>query len=470
MKPAASYYDEPVKERGFSRMIVVSALMHVVVIGGILAFTQSSSSRRDESLPSSYEVTLVSPQSSGRNAANGNGGSTAPLLAKGNGTPLLPRQREQSEPLASKVETKPKTVKSPRPPAKASVAEKVKEPAKVVPPPKIQTAVVAKEKEPVKPKVKEEPRREPEKQKSSTKTKPLEEKKEKNPPPEKSKTTARIPAKPQPERVKPVEQKAKGETPPPQTKSKPQMSETKVTKPQKKVSEPKENPKETKETSKEAKEKTPTPKKTTDTTKDTQTVPTQKVAPTPVAKKVPVADTLPKKEEKEKNGEDAQEREERIAAAIENVRGREEKATRDSGIAQALERVRKRIAEGKGDDGVPGEKMASRSQGQGPSGKSGGATKTYGAEFIAYTENIKQRVKDGWLIPERRPGLAAIIRFAVEPDGRVVDVELVEPSGDPAFDQSALRAVRTANLPPPPEAYREEFAVEKVQITFKGEE
>jgi TonB family protein len=50
-------------------------------------------------------------------------------------------------------------------------------------------------------------------------------------------------------------------------------------------------------------------------------------------------------------------------------------------------------------------------------------------------------------------------------------VELAESSGDRAFDQTVLRAVRKANpLPPPPEAYREEFLTQKVEITFSGEE
>jgi len=100
----------------------------------------------------------------------------------------------------------------------------------------------------------------------------------------------------------------------------------------------------------------------------------------------------------------------------------------------------------------------------------GSKAKVYGPEFLAYTENIKQRVKDGWILADRKPGLRAVVQFGVETDGGVVDVELVDPSGDRAFDQSALRAVRNAKLPPPPETYREDFALQKVHITFGGEE
>ena len=71
---------------------------------------------------------------------------------------------------------------------------------------------------------------------------------------------------------------------------------------------------------------------------------------------------------------------------------------------------------------------------------------------------------------DRKPGLTAIVRFGVEADGEVIDVELAESSGDRSFDQSALRAVKNAKLPPPPEMYREDFVTQKVHMTFGGEE
>ena len=80
-------------------------------------------------------------------------------------------------------------------------------------------------------------------------------------------------------------------------------------------------------------------------------------------------------------------------------------------------------------------------------------------------------MKQAWILAERRPGLRAVVRFMVEPNGEVMDAELADSSGDHAFDQSALRAVRKASpFPAPPELYREEFATQKVEITFSGEE
>ena len=50
---------------------------------------------------------------------------------------------------------------------------------------------------------------------------------------------------------------------------------------------------------------------------------------------------------------------------------------------------------------------------------------------------------------------------------RLSGVELAERSGDIVFDESAMRAVRKAHpLPPPPEAYRNEFTRQKIEVVF----
>ncbi|MCS6927430.1 MAG: TonB family protein, partial [Candidatus Binatia bacterium] len=150
----------------------------------------------------------------------------------------------------------------------------------------------------------------------------------------------------------------------------------------------------------------------------------------------------------------AEEREKRISAALERVRkqvqGREGGDGKESGRGNGVD--------GTGPPtlgGVPGE---------------GGGGLVRGLEFILYTEQVKRRVKDNWIVVEKKPGLAAVVRFGIEADGRVVDVELVQPSGDRAFDESTLRAVRSASpLPPPPSAYLHEFATQKVEVAFGGE-
>jgi len=148
---------------------------------------------------------------------------------------------------------------------------------------------------------------------------------------------------------------------------------------------------------------------------------------------------------------------------------------RDKRILAALERVRKQVQEKKEDGGMGGEGEHGVS-GFGPPtlggapGEGGGGL-VRGIEFIMYTEQVKRRVKENWIVTEKKPGLSAVVRFGVEADGKVFAVELVKPSGDRAFDESTLRAVRSASpLPPPPSAYLHEFATQKVEVAFGGEE
>ena len=76
-------------------------------------------------------------------------------------------------------------------------------------------------------------------------------------------------------------------------------------------------------------------------------------------------------------------------------------------------------------------------------------------------------MKQSWIVAEHKSGLTAVVRFGILANGEVVEVELVERSGDIVFDESAMRAVRKANpLPPPPEAYRNEFTRQKIEVVF----
>jgi len=143
---------------------------------------------------------------------------------------------------------------------------------------------------------------------------------------------------------------------------------------------------------------------------------------------------------------------------------------RDRQILTALERIKTQV-QGKEKSGLGGQ-----AGGSGPPtiggapGESGGGL-VRGLEFIMYTEQVKRRVKESWIVAEQKPGLSATVRFGIQPDGEVFAVELVKPSGDNAFDQSVVRAVKKANpLPPPPQTYQQEFATQKVEVTFGGEE
>ncbi len=126
---------------------------------------------------------------------------------------------------------------------------------------------------------------------------------------------------------------------------------------------------------------------------------------------------------------------------------------REQQIVAALERVRQRL------QAEPPPSRASEGQ--------GGGDALRGLPFILYTQEVKQRVKQSWIVAEPKPGLTAVVRFGILANGEVVGVELAERSGDIVFDESAIRAVRKANpLPPPPEAYRSEFTRQKIEVVF----
>lgn len=75
--------------------------------------------------------------------------------------------------------------------------------------------------------------------------------------------------------------------------------------------------------------------------------------------------------------------------------------------------------------------------------------------FSYYLEQVLSKVDDHWTRPPVE-GPKALVFFRILRDGRVVDLELKESSGNRAFDLSALRAVTNASpLPPLPAGYRE---------------
>lgn len=72
-----------------------------------------------------------------------------------------------------------------------------------------------------------------------------------------------------------------------------------------------------------------------------------------------------------------------------------------------------------------------------------------------YARKVQERVQSNWRTPEaqtilRQKGWVAI-RFNIQQDGRVTDLQVVRPSGIPSYDQSAMDALRSSNpLPPLP--------------------
>ena len=306
--------------------------------------------------------------------------------------------------------------------------------------------------------VKEAPPKPPQERKEEEQSKPKE-----PPPPEAQETPKVVAAKPRPQEPPAAKPKPVEPVKPKETVKLPEKRTKAETKPPPKPVE-KEKPQ----------VKNPPPEKSQPEKKPVEAA--QK-SERPVSAKRKLENVPPPgRQEKTKEHEDRElkGREERVLAALEKIRANEEAAEREKEIVAALERVRRRTA-GKDTGGVTNREAPAPAGHEREGGTlgvaAGNGSQGYGTEFIAYTQYIKQRVKDAWILAERKPGLRAVVRFGVEESGRVTDVELADSSGDRTFDQSALRAVSKASpFPSPPEAYREEFATQKVEITFSGEE
>jgi TolA protein len=146
----------------------------------------------------------------------------------------------------------------------------------------------------------------------------------------------------------------------------------------------------------------------------------------------------------------------------------------------ALDRVRERLIQSAVDraknrsEGVqrssPGEPLSSGSgEGEGaaalgPGGRGGGVVK--GMEFIIYQNRMLSSIKDNWAWVGQKSSLKVVVHFSIKDSGEITGLKIVQPSGDPSYDESVLRAVKKSSpLPPPPEGFRKDFA--DVELTFR---
>lgn len=87
-------------------------------------------------------------------------------------------------------------------------------------------------------------------------------------------------------------------------------------------------------------------------------------------------------------------------------------------------------------------------------------------QYLLYFRTVQQRVKDAWTFPGGSNDLSADVEFSIGADGSLNGVKIAKSSGDAAFDESVMRAIkRAAPFPPPPDRYRSQFA--DVVSTFK---
>ena len=156
-------------------------------------------------------------------------------------------------------------------------------------------------------------------------------------------------------------------------------------------------------------------------------------------------------------------REKLLQAAMERVKQR---ASESSGASTSESTAEKKSIEvAKKSEPLSsgaGEGVGAMAPGSG--GRGGGMVK--GVEFVVYYNKMLQLIKDRWAWAGRRTDLEVTVRFGIKENGEIGGLKITQRSGDASFDDSVMRAVRSANpLAPPPEAYRGDFS--DVELTFR---
>lgn len=99
-------------------------------------------------------------------------------------------------------------------------------------------------------------------------------------------------------------------------------------------------------------------------------------------------------------------------------------------------------------------------------GGRGGPGIVKGMDFIIYQNRMLATIKENWAWVGQRSNLRVVVHFGIKENGEIFGLKIVQPSGDPTYDESVLRAVKKSSpLPAPPESYRRDFA--DVELTFR---
>lgn len=147
-------------------------------------------------------------------------------------------------------------------------------------------------------------------------------------------------------------------------------------------------------------------------------------------------------------------------------------SVRERLIQGAVERAKSRSEAAQKNKGEPfsagsGEGIGAAAIG---SGGRGGPGVVRGLDFIIYQNRMLATIKDNWAwVGQQRSNLKVVVHFGIKENGEVVGLKIVQPSGDPSYDESVLRAVKKSSpLAAPPESYRKDFA--EVEITFRPQD
>jgi TonB family protein len=189
----------------------------------------------------------------------------------------------------------------------------------------------------------------------------------------------------------------------------------------------------------------------------------------PVEKSVTVPDKLAAKETTKKEPA----KKETVAETKRETRSTEDSldSVRERLIQSAVERVKNRNEStqktSKGDviSTGPGEGDGAAALGQG--GRGGGVVK--GMDFIIYQNRLLNTIKNNWVWVGQRSNIRVVVHFNIKDNGDIAGLRIVQPSGNPSYDDSVLRAVRKSSpLPPIPDGLRAEFS--DVELAFRPED
>jgi colicin import membrane protein len=193
---------------------------------------------------------------------------------------------------------------------------------------------------------------------------------------------------------------------------------------------------------------------------------TKKEKPKPVEKEAPREEKVALKEATKKEplkkepSKDTKSESKNEEASLDRVRER----LIQSAVERAKSRTEGAEKPSKGDVISSGEGEGEGAAALGPGGRGGGVVK--GMEFIIYQNRMLSSIKDNWAWVGQKSNLRVVVHFSIKDNGEIAGLKIVQPSGDPSYDESVLRAVKKSSpLPPPPEGSRKDFA--DVELTFR---
>jgi colicin import membrane protein len=182
----------------------------------------------------------------------------------------------------------------------------------------------------------------------------------------------------------------------------------------------------------------------------------------PAEEKIALKESAKKEPAKKESTKEAKAQAKSESASLDSIRER----IIQSGVERAKSRTESAQKTSKGEviSSAPGEGEGAAALGQG--GRGGGVVR--GPDFFLYQNKIQSTIRQNWAWPSagQKSNLKVLVGFGIKDSGEIVGVRILEPSGDPSYDLSVLRAVRKSSpLPAPPENYRKDFS--QVEINFQ---